>query len=35
VAEHLQAKITGENRIFVKKNLAISKQISAILKEKR
>lgn len=34
MAERLQAKITGENRIFVKKNLAISEQISAILKEK-
>jgi transcriptional regulator with XRE-family HTH domain len=34
VVERLQAKITVENRIFVKKNLAISEQIQTILKEK-
>jgi transcriptional regulator with XRE-family HTH domain len=34
VVERLRAKITNENRIFVRKNLAISEQISAILKEK-
>lgn len=34
VVERLRAKITDENRIFVKKNLAISNQIMAILKEK-
>lgn len=34
VVERLRAKITDENRIFVKKNLAISEQISLILKEK-
>lgn len=34
VAERLRAKITNENRIFVRKNLAISEQISSILKEK-
>jgi len=34
VSERLRAKITNENRIFVRKNLAISEQISAILKEK-
>lgn len=34
VVERLRAKITPENRIFIKKNLAISEQIVAILKEK-
>lgn len=34
VAERLRAKITPANRQFVRKNLAISEQISAILKEK-
>lgn len=34
VVERLKAKITPENRIFVKKNLAISEQITTILKEK-
>jgi len=34
VVERLRAKITHENRIFVRKNLAISEQISSILKEK-
>lgn len=34
VVERLRAKITPENRIFIKKNLAISQQIDAILKDK-
>lgn len=34
VVERLRAKILPENRIFVKKNLEISEQISALLKEK-
>lgn len=34
VVERLKAKILPENRIFVKKNLEISEQISALLKEK-
>lgn len=34
VAERLRAKITPASRQFVRKNLAISEQISAILKEK-
>jgi hypothetical protein len=34
VVERLRAKITDENRIYVKKNLAISEQIAAILKDK-
>lgn len=34
VVERLKARILPENRIFVKKNLEISEQISALLKEK-
>lgn len=34
VVERLRAKITPANRQFVRKNLAISEQISAILKER-
>ena len=34
VAERLRAKITNENRIYVRKNLAISEQITNILKER-
>jgi antitoxin component HigA of HigAB toxin-antitoxin module len=34
VVERLRAKIVPENRIFVKKNLAISNQIYALLDEK-
>jgi len=34
VVERLRAKILPENRIFVKKNLAISAQVEALLKEK-
>lgn len=34
VVERLKAKILPENQIFVKKNLEISEQISALLKEK-
>lgn len=34
VVERLRAKITDENRIFIKKNLAISEQINTILREK-
>jgi len=34
VAEMLRAKIAPENRIFVKKNLAISDQVEVLLSEK-
>lgn len=34
VVERLRAKITDENRIFVRKNLAISEQVLCLLKEK-
>ena len=34
VVERLRAKILPENRIFVKKNLAISAQVEALLKER-
>jgi len=34
VVERLKAKILPENRIFVKKNLAISEQVEALRKEK-
>jgi transcriptional regulator with XRE-family HTH domain len=34
VVERLKAKILPENRIFVRKNLAISEQVEALLKEK-
>ena len=34
VVERLKAKILPENRIFVKKNLEISEQVTALLKEK-
>jgi len=34
VAERLKAKILPENRIFVRKNLAISEQVEALRKEK-
>ncbi len=34
IVERLKAKILPENRIFVKKNLEISEQVAALLKEK-
>jgi len=34
VVERLKAKILPENQIFVKKNLQISEQVTALLKEK-
>jgi len=34
VVERLRAKILPENRIYIKKNLEISEQITALLKEK-
>lgn len=34
VVERLRAKITDENRIFVRKNLAISEQVTCLLEEK-
>lgn len=34
VVERLKAKILPENQIFVKKNLEISEQVNALLKEK-
>jgi len=34
VVERLKARILPENRIFVRKNLAISEQVAALLKEK-
>jgi transcriptional regulator with XRE-family HTH domain len=34
VVERLRAKISPENRIFVRKNLAISEQINFLLEEK-
>lgn len=34
IVERLKAKILPENRIFVKKNLEISEQVTALLKEK-
>jgi transcriptional regulator with XRE-family HTH domain len=35
IVERLKAKILPENRIFVKKNLEISEQVTALLKEKK
>ena len=34
VVERLRARILPENRIFVRKNLAISEQVEALLNEK-
>lgn len=34
IVERLKAKILPENRIFVKKNLEISEQVAALLREK-